>query len=143
MIPRINTQGELQGSYYLNALHGSIAADQVVRLDKIPAGMKVRVDHVQYVNPTGLVGDATNAFALFVKKNGSGGTTVATVFNTDTDDVPAGASLAADTWVTATLTGTDADRVLAPGDTLDLFFDEDGNSTLPTDGRIVIRGRYV
>lgn len=144
MLPRFpNT--ELQEPYQCTATHAALTADTPVRLDKIPPGKKVRVEHVQYINPTGLVADPTNAFSLKVRKNhGAGGAAdVATVFNTDSDDVPAGATLAADTWVTGTLTSTDLDRVLSAGDTLDLFFDEDGISTLPADGRIVIRGRYV
>jgi hypothetical protein len=145
MLPRFDASGEFQEPYFLPENHAQLTADDVVRLDKIPPGKKLRVDHVQYVNETGLAGDGTNAFALKVLKNSDGagtGTLVATVFNTDTNDDPAGAALAADTWVTASLTSTDADRVLSAGDTLDLFFDEDGTATLPP-GRIVIRGRYV
>lgn len=142
MLPRLpNT--ELQEPYQCTATHAALTSDTPVRLDKIPPGKTVRVEHVQYVNPTGLAADNTNAFMLKVRKNhGTGGAAdVALVFNTDGDDVPAGASLPADTWVTASLTA--ANVVLQAGDTLDLFFDEDGTQTLPADGRIVIRGRYV
>lgn len=142
MQPRLPVS-DLQEPYFHSATHAALTADTPVRLDKIPAGKRVRIDHVQYVNPTGLAADITNAFSLKVRKNhGAGGAAdIAMVFNTDSDDDPAGAALAADTWVTATLTAANA--VLEAGDTIDLFFDEDGTATLPADGRIVIRGRYV
>jgi hypothetical protein len=145
MQPRNLTTDDLQLLYYVGEDHVQLTADTVVRLDKIPAGRRVRIDSVSYYNQTGLALDPTNAMSLKLLKNSnlSGvGTLISAVFNTDTDDVPAGVALVADAWVTATLTATDADRVLAPGDTLDLFFDEDGAVTLPP-GRIVIRGRYV
>lgn len=145
MLPRKSTDGELQELYFLAENHAQLTADDVVRLDKIPPGKKVRVEHVQYYNETGLALDPTNAMSLKLLKNSDAagaGTLVASVFNTDTDDAPAGVALVADAWVTATLTATDADRVFSAGDTLDLFFDEDGAVTLPP-GRIVIRGKYV
>lgn len=142
MLPRL-PNSELQEPYFCSATHGELTADTPVRLDKIPAGKRVRVEHVQYINPTGLAADNTNAFRLSVRKNHGavGAVEVALVFNTDGNDDPAGAALDADTWVTASLTA--ANVVLEAGDTLDLLFDEDGTATLPADGRIVIRGRYV
>ncbi len=132
-------QTEYQQNYLLTYDHPALTADTTIKIDKVPAGKRLRIDSVQYVNPTGLAADNTNAFAGYLK---NGSTVVATLFNTDGNDTPAGAAVDADTWVTATLSTTDTELIYAAGDTLSLLFDEDGTQTLPA-GRVVIRGRYV
>ncbi len=94
------------------------------------------VDAIRYINPTGLAGDGTNAFAGDVK---NGSTVVATVFNTDTGDA-GGASLAADTFVDGVIDAAAA--TLAAGDILSLVLTEDGTATLPA-GLLQVEGRYL
>lgn len=114
--------------------HPQVTGDTTYKIWQAPRPFVV-VD-VRYINPTGLVGDNTNAFAGFLK---NGSNVVATLFNTDTNDSPAGASLAADTWVEGTISATyargDADDVLS------LLLDEDGAATLPA-GRLVVEVIY-
>ena len=117
--------------------HAAITASTTVKLFQVPAGRKFVVERAKYINPTGLVGDATNAFKGEVK---NGATLVASLFNTDTDDVPAGASLAADTFVEGTLAATAADRWFDADEIVSLVLTEDGTATLPA-GRLVIEGR--
>lgn len=119
--------------------HAALTATTTVKLYKAPAGRKFRLDRAVYINPTGLAADNTNAFRGEIK---NGSTVMADLFNTDGDDVPAGASLAADTHVEGVLSATDANRVLAAGDVLSLVFTEDGTATLPA-GRLYIEGRLL
>jgi hypothetical protein len=136
MQPRL-PNNELQESYSLAYDHAELTGPATMRLDKVPAGKTLRIDEVKYINQTGLAGDNTNAFSLELKV---GATRIALVFNTDTNDVVAGASVAADTWLSASPVAAAA--VLAAGAEMDLVFTEDGTATLPA-GRVVVRGRFV
>lgn len=99
-----------------------------------------RVELIEYANPTGLAADNTNAFKLEVK---NGSTVCGLVFNTDGDDVIAGASLAASAaFADAVTPGNEAARTLAAGDQLDAVFTEDGTATLPP-GRLVLHLTYL
>lgn len=111
--------------------HIAITATGSVKLFK--ATKRCIVDRIDYINPTGLAADPTNAFRVEIK---NGSTVVAQIANTDTDDNPAGASIAANTFSTAT-NGTKAARTLAKDDVLDITFTEDGTATLPA-GTVVI-----
>lgn len=117
--------------------HDALTSTTTLKVYKVPTGRTLRIDRISYINPTGLVGDPTNAFSLAVK---NGSTQISLVFNTDTDDATPGASLAADTFVEATLSATDSERVLAAGDILSAVFTEDGTATLPA-GTLIIEGR--
>lgn len=119
--------------------HPSVTATTTWKVWQVPAGHKFRIDGVKYINPTGLAADNTNAFAATVQ---NAATVAVAVFNTDGNDVPAGASLAADTFVTGTLSATDANRVFSAGDVVSFVVTEDGAATLPA-GRIVIEGRLL
>jgi len=116
--------------------HPSVTATTTWKFHKAK-GRSFRVDSVRYINPTGLTGDAANAFTGVLK---NGATVVATIFNTETDN--GGATLTADTFVDGTLSATDANRVLAADDVLSLVATEVGTATLPA-GRVVVEGRYV
>ncbi len=118
--------------------HAALTDTLAVKLYKVPTGRRLRIDRISYINPTGLVGHGTDAFAGEVK---NGSTVVASLFNTDTGDA-GGASLAADTFVEGVLNATDANRVLAAGDILSAVFTEDGSATLPA-GHLVIEGRLL
>ena len=119
--------------------HPSTAATKTWKIWKCPTGKSFVVDRVSYINPTGLTGDPTNAFNGDVKK---AGTVMAAVFNTDTNDVPAGATLAADTFVEGTLSATAANTWLAAGDVMDFTATLEGTQTLPA-GRVIVEGRLL
>lgn len=115
--------------------HAAVTADTLARLAQIPAGMKFRVDSVQYVNPTGLAQDAANYFVIELLK----GATIAASWSTQTG---AQGSIAADTFVTLVKSATDADLVFAGGDVMSMNLNETGTATLPA-GRLVVYGRWV
>lgn len=110
--------------------HAALTATTTIKLFK--ATKRCRVDRVDYINPTGLAGHGTDAFAGAVKNSS---TVVCSLFNTDTGDA-GGASLAADTFVTGT-NGTAANRTLAKDDVLSAVFTMDGTATLPA-GTVLI-----
>lgn len=118
--------------------HASVSATTTWKFWKCPTGKSFVVDRAYYINPTGLAGDGTNAFAGDVK---NGSTVMATIFNTDTGDA-GGASLAADTFVEGTLSATAASRWLAAGDIMSFVVTEDATAVLPA-GRLVIEGRLL
>lgn len=134
-LPRSPNVG-LQLGFYLAVDHVTVTADTTVKLDKIPSGQKLRIDSVQYVNPTGLATDAANYFNIKILK---GAATVVANWSTLTG---AEGTIAANTFVSLTMSSTDADKVFTAADELSYFLDETGTATLPA-GRIVIRGRYV
>lgn len=117
--------------------NASISASLTVKLYKAATGKYFHIDRVTYINPTGLASDNTNAFSLTVN---NGATVMATVFNTDGNDVPAGAALAADTFVEGAVIAAAA--ALAPADIMSLVFTKDGTQTLPV-GRVTIEGRLL
>lgn len=126
----------LEEKLVLSFDHAQATATTTHKLWKVPTGKSFVVDRVSYINPTGLVGDATNTFKGEVM---NGATVMATVFDTDTDT---GASLAADTFVEATLSATPANTWLAADDVLSFVLTEGGTATLPA-GRLVIEGRLL
>lgn len=117
--------------------HGALTATTAIKLFAVPPGRKFRLDRAVYLNPAGLALDATNAFRGELKR---GSTLVAPLFNTDADDVPAGAALVANTPIDAAI--VPAAAVLTAAETLDLVFTEDGTATLPA-GSIYIQGRLI
>lgn len=114
--------------------HGQLTGDAAVKLYKVPAGRALRLDRVTYVNPTGLAASATDSFVLEVKNDAE---VAASVFDTDSAN---GDDLAADTFVEATLSATDANRVFQAGDEVLAVFTETGTATLPA-GHLVLEGR--
>lgn len=116
--------------------HAALTANTTVKLWKCPAGRSFVLERASYINPTGLAADATNTFKGEVM---NGATLMASLFNTDSDDDPAGASLAADTFVEGSLTATVADRWLAADEVVSVVFTEEGTATLPA-GRLVLEG---
>lgn len=117
--------------------HAALTGSETDKFFKAP--MACLVEKVEYINPTGLVADNSNAFKLEVK---NGSTVVALVFNTDGNDSPAGASIAADTWADAVTPGSEANRTLAEGDVLSAVFTEDGTATLPA-GTMMVHLLYL
>lgn len=117
--------------------HPSVSATTALKFFKATGAF--RVSSVKYINPTGLAEDPDNTFAGAIK---NGATVVATLFDTDSDNPPESDSLPADTWVDGALSATDANLVLAPGDTLSLVLTKGGTQTLPA-GRAVVEGFYL
>jgi hypothetical protein len=118
--------------------HASVSATTTIKLWKCPTGKSFVLDRASYISPTGLVGDATNAFAGTIQ---NGATVMATLFNTDTGDA-GGATLPVDTFVEGTLSATAANTWLAAGDVMSLVLTEDAAAVLPA-GRVVIEGRLL
>jgi hypothetical protein len=131
--------GGFSGSVYepitLTYDHAQAAADATTKLYKVPAGKQFRLTGVDYINPTGLVQDAANAFIVKVTKDG----TVMASWSTITG---AQGTIAANTFVALVNSVTDADLVAAAGAIIALFLDEQGDTTLPA-GRVVIRGQLL
>lgn len=134
-LPRLAAP-ELQEPFLLAFDHVQVTADTTIKLFKVPDGKSLRIDGVDYVNPTGLAADASNHFNLKILK---GASTVMANWSTETGQQ---GEIAADTFVAMTLSATDANLVAAGADVISLFLDETGTQTLPA-GRVVIRGRYV
>lgn len=120
--------------------HAALTASVTVKRFKAPANRAFRLERVVYVNPTGLVGDNTNAFSAAVI-NTTGSVVMATVFNTDLNDTPAGASLAANTFVEGVISAATA-CILAAGQELAVLFTLDGTQTLPA-GTFYFEGRLL
>ena len=125
----------LQERVVLDAEHVEVTADTTNKLWKLTRDL--RVDAVRYINPTGLVADATHFFEL---KLIQGASTVIASWSTETGEE---GTIAADTFVDFTM-GAAADQVIPAGTVISLFLDEDAGATatLPA-GRIQIEGRYL
>lgn len=119
--------------------HVQVTATTTVKLWKVPTARKFVLERASYINVTGLATDATDAFRGELR---NGSVVMATLFNTDTDDVPAGASVAANTFVEATLSSTASELWLAAADIISLVLTEDGTATLPA-GRVIFEGYLV
>jgi hypothetical protein len=126
----------LQERVILSFDHPQVTADTTWKFFKVPAGRKLRIDQVDYINATGLAEDATNIFALLLKADAT------TVASLSTDSAAAtDASIPANTFVALTL-AADAALVAAADAVLSLTADEGGTATLPA-GRLVVHARYV
>lgn len=119
--------------------HAQLTANTTQKVWKCPAGKTFVLDRVLYINVTGLAADNTNAFKLEVK---NGATLMSELFNTDGDDVPAGAALTADTFIEKTTNAHIPSRSLASAETVSLVFTEDGTATLPA-GNGFLEGRLL
>ena len=116
--------------------HAAVTGDTTTKVLKTHANRHFQVERVDYVNPTGLAGDASNYFNIKLQY---GSTTVIANWSTLSS---AEGTLTADTWVAMTLNATPANLVLAPGTEVSLFLDETGTSSLPA-GKLVIHGRFL
>lgn len=114
--------------------HASESATATLHVLKVPAGRSLQVDHVEYVNETGLAADPANYFVGTLQ---DGATVVAMLFNTDSSG---GAALTAGAWNAATMSTTPAHTALASGDSLTLVLTKTGTQTLPA-GHLVVWGR--
>lgn len=106
-----------------------------VEIKLATAERKIRVDRVEYINPTGLAAHASN-FAVISLKNGA---VVVADWSTETGEE---GTIEANTPIDLTLSATDTERVVDAGDTLSLSVAESGSTTVPA-GRVVVYGRYL
>lgn len=100
------------------------------------AQRKMRIEKVEYINPTGLAGHASNYWTIALKK----GSTAMASWSTAT---AAEGTLTANTFVAATLSTTDADLVAAVDDVVSLALTKAASAANLPAGRLVIHGRYV
>lgn len=114
-----------------HALASATFADKLFTAQK-----KMRVDKVEYINPTGYVEDAANYYVIGLKK----GATVMYQWSCETGEE---GTIAADTFVDMTASTTDTDLVADADDEI-IFFGTKVNAgvDLPA-GRLVIHGRYL
>lgn len=119
--------------------HAALTASLTKKAYLVPVGRTLILDRIVYINPTGLAGDITNTFKLEVK---NGATLMSLVFNTDTDDAPAGATLAADAFLEMNTDVEVPSRKAGEGDTISLVFTEEGAATLP-EGYGYLEGRLL
>ncbi len=111
--------------------HGSAAATTTAKLWKTPPGRAARVDRVRYVNPTGLVGNASNFFDVQIRTPTP---TVAAKWSTST---AAESTLAANTIVSLTPSATDANRVIPADTDVELNLALTGTQTLPAGSGVI------
>jgi hypothetical protein len=102
------------------------------------AQRKMRVDKVEYVNPTGLAGHASNYWEIALKK----GSTVMAQWSTDSDVATQG-TLTANAIVNPALSATDGELVAAAGDVLSLALTKFASAANLPAGRLIVHGRYV
>lgn len=123
---------DLQVDLTASRSHGALSATTTLPVYKARA--RCVVLGVEYDNPTGLVGDAANAFKCELKV---GANVVATLFNTETDN--GGATLTAGEIQAPTPVA--AYKVLAAGDVLNAVYTKIGTGALPADGQVRVRVR--
>src|SRR5690349_10882343 len=112
--------------------HALASATTVVKQFTIQRA--ARVLKVEYVNPTGYTQDAANYYTLEVRK----GATVIASWSLQTG---AQGTIAADTLVNLVLSATDANRVLAAGDRLDIALVKTAAAANLPAGRFIVHYR--
>lgn len=122
-----------QERFALSIDQASTTATVTLPMWKIPAGRLFRVEGAFYNSSTGFAQSDTNYFVLTVQ---DGATVIATW---STKLTGGNGALVANTPVAPVLSATDANRVLAAGDTLSFVITLTGVGTLPA-GRLVLHG---
>jgi hypothetical protein len=120
---------------------GGAAADTTgatAAIKLMTAQRPMRIEKVEYINPTGLAGHASNYWEIALKK----GSTVMAQWSTDSDVAGQG-TLTANAIVNPVLSGTDANLVAAVGDVLSLALTKVASAANLPPGRLVVHGRYV
>lgn len=135
-----------QEPFSIEREHAQVTGDTTVKLYQVPAGRKLRITRVLYLNVTGLAEDTTNVFAITIVK---GDTPVEiALWSTDSDLSATDAGIPANEFLEIPITAAaDADAVI-DGDGVDglnelsLFLNEGGMATLPT-GFVRVEGYWV
>jgi len=110
---------------------GATAATKLFTAQK-----KMRIDKVEYINPTGLAGHAANYWDIGIKK----GATIMAEWSTDS---AAEGTLTADAVNDMTLSSTDANLVAAAGDVISFYATKVASAANLPAGRVVIHARYL
>lgn len=97
---------------------------------------KMRVDYVEYVNPTGYAEDTTNYWKLGVKKN----STIMAEYSTQTS---AQGTITGDAFTAIPLSATDANLVADVGDEISFYGTKVAAAANLPAGRVIIHGRYL
>jgi len=123
-----------QEQFVLTFDHALASATTTTKL--LTTQRSMRIDKVEYINPTGYTQDATNYFTIALKQG-------ATAIATWSCLTGANGTIAADTFVNPTLSATDADRAPLAGVVLSLALTKFAVAANLPAGRIVVHGRYV
>lgn len=134
LIPRVAADDEQQPVIITFAV-ASTSTDRTDKFFKVPAGKRLLIDSVDYINVTGLTANASNYVDLAVKND-------STSIATRSTNTVGGSTITADTFTAFTMTSTGTNRVLAAADVLSIAIDATGTVTLPA-GLLVVHGRYV
>lgn len=115
--------------------HPEVTSDTTTKEFETSLSRPFILESAQYLNPTGLVQDASNYFTIKILN----GATVLASWSTLTG---AQGTIAADTFVTMVMNATPTNLILDAATVISLFLDETGTSDLPA-GKVVLTGRYV
>jgi hypothetical protein len=129
----------LQERVVLSFDHPEVTEDTEWKIFKVPAGRRLRVDQVDYLNVTGLAEGTTNVYALSLK---NGSTVMAGPLSTDSDLSVPDASIVANTFTDIPVSATASELIAEAGDVLSFLADEGASQTLPA-GRVIVHARYV
>lgn len=117
--------------------HPEVTGDTTTKEFKTrPDKRAMRIDSIQYVNPTGLAASTPSNFFAIQLKNG---TDVLGSWSTLT---AAQGTLTADTFVDLVLNTDTTKLVVAAEATLSLLLDETGTATLPA-GKMIVHAHYL
>lgn len=123
----------------MTAITANVVAHAATTTRKLmTAQRKMRIDKVEYINPTGLAGHSSNYWEIALKK----GSTVMAQWSTDSDVAGQG-TLTANAVVNLVLSGTDANLVADVADVLSLVLTKVSSAANLPAGRIIVHGRYV
>ncbi len=140
--PTPDNQSEIVLTYDHAAV---VETDLTVQLFKVPAGKKLKIDSVDYINPTGLAAHADNFFFLSVNNGADKAAGWLTDDDATTTGINGGAdegSIPADEFVAFTLNSDKTKLIFEAGEVLSLVLDESGTQTLPA-GRLIVHARYL
>lgn len=135
------TEAVTHAAFTVSGMSGGAAADTTgatASIKLMTAQRAMRIDKVEYVNPTGLAGHGSNYWEIALKK----GSTTMAQWSTDSDVAGQG-TLTANAIVNPVLSATDANRVAAAGDVLSLVLTKVASAANLPAGRLIVHGRYV
>ncbi len=112
-------------------------ATLVTKLTKV-SGLRLHVDRVEYINPTGLAGHGSNYWEIALKN----GSDVIAQWSTDSDVAGQG-TITANTPIDLVLATDHSLLALDSGETLSLALTKFASAANLPAGRIVVHGRYV
>lgn len=133
------TENVANAGFTVSGMSGGVNAGEAastISVKMLTAQRTMRVEKIEYVNPTGLAGHASNYWTIALLKNG-------TVIGSWSTATAAQSTLTANAIVNLVLSATDADLVLAAGDVLSYSLTKAASAANLPGGRLAIHGRYV